>query len=174
MTTNRELFVVDPTTNPLPNDGVAEVGRPRSDEEWRILEWELRNFVCTGEYERGLEIALSTYLANLDRDKQPAVWVSGFYGSGKSHFARVLEHLWVDQAMPSGVTARTLVQVPQPVSDALRELDTAGTREGGLWSAAGKLSRGAGGSIRLAFLGVLFAAAELPTEYPTARFLLRM
>jgi hypothetical protein len=174
MTTNRELFVVDPTTNPLPNDGVAEVGRPRSDEEWRILEWELRNFVCTGEYERGLEIALSTYLANLDRDKQPAVWVSGFYGSGTSHFARVLEHLWVDQAMPSGVTARTLVQVPQPVSDALRELDTAGKREGGLWSAAGKLSRGAGGSIRLAFLGVLFAAAKLPTEYPTAKFLLRM
>lgn len=174
MTTNRELFVVDPTTNPLPNDGVAEVGRPRSDEEWRILEWELRNFVCTGEYERGLEIALSTYLANLDRDKQPAVWVSGFYGSGKSHFARVLEHLWVDQAMPSGVTARTLVQLPQPVNDALRELDAAGKREGGLWSAAGKLSRGAGGSIRLAFLGVLFAAAELPTEYATAKFLLRM
>src|ERR671934_2016918 len=111
MTTNRELFVVDPTTSPLPNDGVAEVGRPRSDEEWRILEWELRNFVCTGEYERGLEIALTTYLANLDRDKQPAVWVSGFYGSGKSHFVRVLQHLWCDTSFsPDGTRARSITR----------------------------------------------------------------
>src|SRR5215218_8778394 len=104
MTTNREVFVTDPTTNPLPNDGVANVGRPQTSEEWHVLEWELRNFVCTGEYERGLERVLSTFLAHLDRDKQPAVWVSGFYGSGKSHFARVLEHLWADQPLPSGAT----------------------------------------------------------------------
>src|SRR5439155_1934745 len=97
MTLNREVLQRDPTANPLPNDGVAKVGRPRTDEEWRVLEWELKNFVCTGEYERGLERMLSTYLANLDRDLQPAAWISGFYGSGKSHLVRVLEQLWLDE-----------------------------------------------------------------------------
>jgi hypothetical protein len=68
MTLNREVLQRDPTANPLPNDGVAKVGRPRTDEEWRVLEWELTSFVCTGEYERGLERILSTYLGNLDRE----------------------------------------------------------------------------------------------------------
>src|SRR4051794_22035778 len=100
MMTNRDLFVTDPSANPIPNDGVTKVGRPGSDEEWRVLEWELRSFVCTGEYERGLERILTTFLSNLDRDTQPAAWVSGFYGSGKSHFVRVLEQLWRDETMP--------------------------------------------------------------------------
>jgi hypothetical protein len=174
MTTNRELFVTDPTTNPIPNDGVTKVGRPRTDEEWRVLEWELKNFVCTGEYERGLERILSAFLSNLDRDTQPAVWVSGFYGSGKSHFVRVLEQLWLDEAMPSGSTARGLVRFPEPIAAALKELSTAGSREGGLWSAAGKLAAGSSGSFRLSFLGVLLAAAGLPTDYAPARLVLRL
>ena len=174
MLKNRELFVTDPVSNPLPNDGVTTIGRPRSVQEWHILEWELRNFVCTGEYERGLVRILATYVGNLNQDKQPAAWVSGFYGSGKSHFARVLEYLWVNPQLPSGARARTLVRVPQSIADALRELDGAAKREGGSWSAAGKLSRGAGRSIRLAFLGILFAAAGLPAEYPTGRFVLRL
>ena len=174
MTTNRDLFVHDPTSNPIPNDGVAKVGRPRTDEEWRVLEWELKSFVCTGEYERGLERILSTYLGNLDRDTQPAAWVSGFYGSGKSHFVRVLEHLWLNETMPSGTTARGLVQVPGAITAALKELTTAGDREGGVWSAAGKLAAGSSSSFRLSFLGVLLGAADLPTDYAPARLVLRL
>jgi hypothetical protein len=172
MTLNREVLQRDPATNPLPNDGVAKVGRPRTDEEWRVLEWELQSFVCTGEYERGLERILSTYLGNLDRDTQPAAWVSGFYGSGKSHLVRVLEQLWIDQTLPSGSTARGLVRLPETIDASLRELSAAGTREGGLWAASGKLSSGAGSSFRLAFLSILLAAADLPTDYAPARFVL--
>jgi hypothetical protein len=174
MTLNREVLQRDPTANPLPNDGVAKVGRPRTDEEWRVLAWELESFVCTGEYERGLDRILSTYLGNLDRDTQPAAWVSGFYGSGKSHFVRVLEQLWLDETLPSGSTARGLVRLPDSIKASLRELSTAGNREGGLWAASGKLASGSSGSFRLAFLGVLLAAADLPTDYAPARLVLRL
>ncbi|MCC6224163.1 MAG: BREX system P-loop protein BrxC [Thermoleophilia bacterium] len=174
MTLNRDVLVRDPTANPLPNDGVAKVGRPRTEEEWRVLAWELESFVCTGEYGRGLERILSTYLGNLDRDTQPAAWVSGFYGSGKSHFVRVLEQLWLDETLPSGSTARGLVRLPDTIKASLKELSTAGNREGGLWAASGKLASGTAGSFRLAFLGILLAAADLPTDYAPARLVLRL
>jgi hypothetical protein len=174
MTLNREVLLRDPVANSIPNDGVTKIGRPTTPEEWNVLEWELSSFVCTGEYAKGLERILSSYLANLDGDTQPAVWVSGFYGSGKSHFVRVLEHLWLDEMLPSGSTARGLAHLPREVEDALVELTNAGKREGGLWSAAGKLSAGAAGSFRLAFLGVLLNAADLPTDYAPARLALRL
>ena len=118
--------------------------------------------------------SFSTYLGNLDRDTQPAAWVSGFYGSGKSHFVRVLEQLWIDETLLSGSTARGLVRLPEPIKASLKELSTAGNREGGLWAASGKLASGTSGSFRLAFLGVLLAAAGLPTDYAPARLVLRL
>ena len=107
--TNRELFYRDPTETKIPNDGVAKVGRPETDQQWDVLRWELRSFVCDGQYERGLERILGSFLANLSQAKQPAVWVSGFYGSGKSHLVRVLEYLWRDVELPGGDRARDLV-----------------------------------------------------------------
>jgi hypothetical protein len=175
MTLNRDVLIRDPTANPIPNDGVTKVGPPTTVKEWNVLAWELTSFVCTGEYAQGLERILSTFLASLDHDTQPAAWVSGFYGSGKSHFVRVLEYLWLDETLPSGSTARGLVHVPQDVRDSLVELTNAGKRAGGQWAAAGKLAAGAGGSFRLAFLGVLFSAAGLPVvEYAPARLALRL
>ena len=93
MAKNRDVFLEDPTTYTIPNNGVTQVIDPRTPEQWDVLRYELKNFVCEGEYQRGLSLVLSTYIANLSRTVQPAVWVSGFYGSGKSHFVRVLEYL---------------------------------------------------------------------------------
>src|SRR5690349_16750965 len=135
MTKNREVFFVDPTTYTIPNNGVAKVIDPRTDEEWAVLRYELSNFVCEGEYHRGLELILSTYLAHLNREEQPAVWISGFYGSGKSHLVRVLEYLWRDTVFPERVRARNLANLPRDIADLFVELTTAGKREGGLWSA---------------------------------------
>ena len=168
---NRDLFVQDPTTFTIPNDGVTVVGDPRSAEEWEVLRYELRSFVCEGEYREGLERVLSTYLAHLHKPKQPAVWVSGFYGSGKSHLVRVLQYLWHDITFPDGATARGLTRVTADIEAYMRELTTAGRREGGLWAAAGKLGAG-NESIQLAVLRILFRSAGLPVDYAPARLII--
>jgi hypothetical protein len=168
--TNRDLFYKDPTDTKIPNDGVAKVVRPETEQQWDVLRWELRSFVCDGQYARGLERILDSFLKNLSQSQQPAVWVSGFYGSGKSHLARVLEHLWRDVELPGGDRARDLVTLPDEVRDHLAELSMAGKRLGGLWSAAGTLAAGRSDAVRLAFLSVLFESAGLPEEYARARF----
>jgi len=160
--TNRELFYQDPTGTKIPNDGVAKVVRAQTEQQWDVLRWELRSFVCDGQYARGLERILDSFLINLNQAQQPAVWVSGFYGSGKSHLVRVLEHLWRDVELPGGDRARGLVILPDDVRDHLTELSTVGKRLGGLWSAAGTLASGKSDAVRLAFLSVLFESAGLP------------
>ncbi len=168
---NRELFYRDPIESKIPNDGVAKVGRPQTDQQWEVLRWELGSFVCEGQYALGLERILDSVLTNLGQAQQPAVWVSGFYGSGKSHLVRVLEYLWRNVEMPGGDRPRDLVGgLPDDIADHLTELSTAGKRLGGLWSAAGTLGAGRGGAVRLAFLSVLFESAGLPEEYARARF----
>ena len=165
---NKDVFLKDPTTFIIPNDGVTVVADPHTPQEWDVLRFELSSFVCEGEYRQGLERVLSTFLGHLDRPKQPAVWVNGFYGSGKSHLVRVLQYLWNDITFPDGVTARGLTRVSPDIKAMLVELTTAGKREGGLWAAAGKLSAGTD-NIQLAVLRVLFRSAELPVYYAPAK-----
>jgi hypothetical protein len=172
--TNRDVFTIDPTERDIPNLGVAKVKNPEDAGDWQTLEWELQSFVCEGEYERGLERILGQFLGHLGQAEQPAAWVSGFYGSGKSHLMRVLEYLWRDYELPSGVSARALTTLPGDIKAHLKELSTAAKRGGGLWSAAGTLGSGAAGSVRLAFLGVVFDAAGLPQQYGPARLALWM
>ena len=172
--TNRDVFAVDPTERDIPNLGVAQVKTPESDSDWATLQWELSSFVCEGEYARGLERILDQYLSHLAQAQQPAVWVSGFYGSGKSHLMRVLEYLWRDYQLPGGASARSLMTLPSDIQAHLTELSVAGKRSGGLWSAAGELGSAASGSVRLAFLGVVFTAAGLPEQYGPARLALWM
>ncbi|MDP9438893.1 MAG: BREX system P-loop protein BrxC, partial [Actinomycetota bacterium] len=169
---NRDVFARDPVKNTIPNDGVAKIVEPESQGDWDVLRYELSTFVCEGEYQRGLETILDTYLRNLNKSVQPAVWVSGFYGSGKSHLVRVLEFLWRDVEFPDGATARSLVDLPAEIRDHLRELTTAGRQGGGLWSAAGTLGSGAGESVRLAILSIVLRSAGLPEWYAQGRFVL--
>lgn len=171
---NRDVLARDPELT-IPNLGVAKVGPPQSAADWDILRYELRNFVCEGAYARGLEQVLGTYLRNLDQGSQPAAWVSGFYGSGKSHFVRVLEALWRNLEFPDGATARDLVSgLSDEISALFRELSTRGRQSGGLWSVGGSLggSTGASGSVRLALLGIVFEALGLPSQYGPGTFML--
>jgi len=167
---NREVFLKDPTSYTIPNDGVTTIINPNSENEWEVLEYELRTFVCEGEYERGLDRILTTFMTHLDQPKQPAVWVSGFYGSGKSHLVRVLEYLWRDVELPNGAQASSLVDLPVEIQDLFKELNTQGKRYGGLWSAAGTLRESAGDNVRLALLAIVFRSAGLPDDYRLARF----
>jgi hypothetical protein len=168
---NREIYTKDPVTTQLLNNGVAKVADAFSSEERRTLRYELETFVCEGEYERGLARILQTFLTNLDASEQPGVWVSGFFGSGKSHLVKMLRALWVDYTFPEDkATASGLVDLPDSITDLLRELSTAGRRLGGLHAASGTLGAGAQGSVRRALLSIVFRSAGLPAAYPQARF----
>ena len=63
-----------------------------------------------------------------------------------------------------------LALLPTDVQDVLKEVTTLGKRGAGLHAAAGTLGAGAGDSVRLALLGIVFKAADLPEGYPQARF----
>ena len=91
---NRQLFRRDPVESKLLNDGVAAVREAATDKEIETLRYELEHFVCEGQYQDGLVRILESYLGNINSTTQQAAWVSGFYGSGKSHLVRVLEYLW--------------------------------------------------------------------------------
>lgn len=168
---NRDLFQRDPTATRLLNDGVAAVREAATDKEIETLQYELEHFVCEGQYEDGLIRILESYLANTDATTQPAAWVSGFYGSGKSHLLKMFRHLWVDTQFPDGTTARGLAQLPREIQDLLRELDTLGKRCGGLRAASGTLPSG-GDSVRLAVLSIILASKDLPESLPQAQFCL--
>ena len=151
---------------------MARVGVDQSAQALDILRYELTTFVCDGQYEKGMAHILETYLKNIDQSDQPGVWVSGFYGSGKSHFVKMLSALWVDTKFPDGATARGIVDLPQHIRDLLRELSTEGKRRGGLHAASGTLGSGTKESVRLALLGIIFGSAGLPSKYPLARFVM--
>jgi len=170
---NRDIYQKDPSTQKLVNEGVANVNDEKTEQALAVLRYELETFVCDGQYEKGLEHILRTYLSNIDQSEQPAVWVSGFYGSGKSHLVKMLRALWTDSAFADGATARGIATLPLSVSDQLKELTTQGKRYGGLHAASGTLgSSSSDKSVRLALLGILFKSAGLPQQYPVARFVM--
>jgi len=117
---NKQLFQRDPAVSKLLNDGVAAVREAASAKEIETLRYELEHFVCEGQYEDGLIRILESYLGNVSSTTQPAAWVSGFYGSGKSHLLKMFRHLWVDTRFDDGSTARGLARLPQEVQDLLR------------------------------------------------------
>ena len=170
---NRDIYQRDPSKIALLNNGVATMTDALTDDERRTLRFELEHFVCEGEYQRGLVRILDSYVSNQGQPEQPAAWVSGFFGSGKSHLAKMLRFLWTDYTFPNdGARARGLAQLPNGVQDLLKEITTLGKRAHGLHAASGTLGAGAGDSIRLALLGIVFKSTELPESYPQARFCL--
>lgn len=170
---NRDIYNKAPQENRLVNNGVAEVSEDHSEAAQAILRYELESFVCDGQYEKGLETILDKFLLNLDSgSEQPGVWISGFYGSGKSHLAKMLRTLWTDYQFADGATARSLAKLPTGVFEHLKELSTQGKRYGALHAAAGKLGAGAGDKVRLALLGIIFKSKGLPEQYNQAQFVL--
>ena len=172
MMKNREIYQKDPATRRLLNEGVANVNDEKTALAQAVLRYELETFVCEGQYENGLAHILDTYLKNIDQAQQPAVWVSGFYGSGKSHLVKMLRALWIDTVFDDGATARGLTTLSQNISDNLKELSIQSRRHGSLHAASGTLGAGAMGSVRLALLRIIFKSVNLPEQYPVARFVM--
>lgn len=172
MINNRDIYQTNPATRKLVNEGVASVNDDTTSSALAVLRYELETFVCDGQYEKGMAHVLETYLKNIDQAQQPAVWVSGFYGSGKSHLVKMLRALWVDTEFDDGAKARGIADLPQNIKDSLKELSVEAKRHGGLHAASGTLGAGASGSVRLALLRIIFKSVGLPEQYPIARFVM--
>ena len=78
-----------------PINGVVKADQLDESSVWQ----ELEEFVVTRELDQHLQCFFSIYSQAMDRTGDPdvagriGVWVSGFFGSGKSHFIKVLSYL---------------------------------------------------------------------------------
>lgn len=78
-----------------PINGVVKADQLNESVIWQ----ELDEYVITRELDQHFRKFLSAYLSALDTPGDPAVsgrmgvWVSGFFGSGKSHFIKILSYL---------------------------------------------------------------------------------
>ena len=170
---NREIFLRDPATAKLMNNGQARINDGMTPQEWTTLREELSNFVCEGQYADGMLRILEAFLGRVGGTDQSGAWVSGFYGSGKSHLLKMIGHLWVNTEFPDGATARSIVpRLPEEIEAALKELDTTGRRAGGLRAAFGALPSGSAESTRLTILGIILRSCGLPEKYSLAKFCL--
>jgi hypothetical protein len=162
----------DPLKSSLANSGQARIVPDPDARAIRELRAELETFVCDGQYGKALDRILSSYLTHLGQPRQNAAWVSGFFGSGKSHLLKMLGHLWENTRFEDGATARSLVRgLPADVEAHFRELDTQAKRIGlDLVTAAGTLPAGTGDHVRLTVLSVILHAAGIHEQYAQATF----
>ena len=78
-----------------PINGVVKADQMDASSVWQ----ELEEFVVTKELDQHLRHFFSSYCEAMDKTGEPdvagriGVWVSGFFGSGKSHFIKVLSYL---------------------------------------------------------------------------------
>jgi hypothetical protein len=163
----KELFLKDPLSWTLANEGVSS----NNDDDESTLRYELETFVCEGEYESALEKILSGYLSRLGGNEQAGAWISGFYGSGKSHLVKILRYLWRDYQFADGTRAREICKVTPSITESLKELSTRGKQGIGLHSAGGTLKAGSG-DVRLRVLQIVFKSVGLPIKFSNAQFIM--
>jgi len=102
-----ELFV-KPIDRPI--NGVIKADQMDDASVWQ----ELEEYVVTQQIKEYLDKFFDAYLAAQDRPHDPAitdrmgVWVSGFFGSGKSHFIKILSYLLenIEAHSPQGGATR--------------------------------------------------------------------
>jgi len=167
-----ETLARDPRKNALANSGQARIATANDDRAIAELRAELETFVCDGQYGDAIERILRSYIENLDRPRQNAAWVSGFFGSGKSHLLKMMGHLWVDTQFDDGATARSLVHgLPEGVIELLRELDTQIKRsKRPAIACAGTLPAGSSDFVKMTVLSVILEACDLPKQFAQADF----
>ena len=167
-----EILIRDPRKDGLANDGQARIGNVYSELAEKELRAELSTFVCDGQYGIAMERILAAYLKHLDGTRQVAVWVSGFFGSGKSHLLKMLGHLWQNTPFSDGITPRSLVVgLPTEVTAQLRELDLKATQQKvSRFMAMGQLPAGSGEHVRATIASVVLEACGLPRQVQLAEF----
>lgn len=71
-------------------NGVVKVG----DEQEKVVEQELKEYVVTTELKKHFKEFFDAYSESFDEPTENVgVWITGFFGSGKSHFLKMLSYL---------------------------------------------------------------------------------
>ena len=167
-----EIFDRDPRRSQLANNGQARITGQTDEKATAELRAELETFVCEGQFGHALQLILERFLGNLGHTKQDSAWVSGFFGSGKSHLIKMLTHLWVNTEFEDGATARNLVRggLPDEVEAHLRELDIQARRTSLRAVAAAGTLLGGNDRVRETVLAILLRTSGWPEQYPQAMF----
>ena len=76
------------------------------DQDLAVEEKEISQYIVTSQIESYLHTFLKNY--QLISTDKIGVWISGFFGSGKSYFAKILGYLLSNHTLPKGITAREL------------------------------------------------------------------
>lgn len=103
----RDLFI-KPVERPI--EGVIKA------DDLRNLETEVEEYVVTTEVSRGLDQFVERYL---NEPNANGVWISGFFGSGKSHLLKILSLLLENHQLSSGVLTADLL-LPKIEDELLR------------------------------------------------------
>lgn len=101
-------------------NGVVKADQLDESSVWQ----ELDEYVITQEIEKYLRDLVDSLLASIDGDGDPTgtngVWISGFFGSGKSHFIKVLSYLLENEVHHSEFGDRTAIEFfKEKLTDAL-------------------------------------------------------
>src|SRR5690554_6949409 len=86
------MLIKDMFVKPIDRDirGVVKVGQ---DDE-KIVKNELEEYVVTQEMQKHFRDFFDSYERGInDYTDNMGVWISGFFGSGKSHFLKILSYL---------------------------------------------------------------------------------
>lgn len=109
-----------------PINGVVKAEELDESSVWQ----ELDEFVITKELDKHLRKFVSAYLDTIDNKTVPAiigrmgVWISGWFGCGKSHFLKVLSYLLANEPHSyEGQTKRAVEFFEEKVKDAMMLAD---------------------------------------------------
>jgi hypothetical protein len=115
-----KLLFKKPIDRPI--NGVVKADQLDESTIWQ----ELDEFVVTRELDQHLRRFFSTYIESLDHAKNAeiagkiGVWVSGFFGSGKSHFIKILSYLLTnDEHHHNGESKRAVDFFERKIQDAM-------------------------------------------------------
>ena len=105
-----------------PINGVIKADQADSESVWQ----ELDEYVVTKELDIHFRKFIGVYLNAIDHASDPnvtgkvGVWISGFFGSGKSHFLKILSYLLENRAVTrAGQTKRAIEFFDGKIQDAM-------------------------------------------------------
>lgn len=81
--------------------GVVTIGNEDEEQKWQ----ELEEYVCTDEITRSFRTFFRKYRESINTPTEKmGVWITGFFGSGKSHFLKILGYI-LENEVVAGVNA---------------------------------------------------------------------